>query len=112
MNLMWQPGETVDFLASDHVAAIHRHARLNLLDIVVVNTAPITAAMRRRYAAQGARPVVNDVPRLEELGVRVVGRRLLGPGQQARHDPVATAAAAVDLALEGRRSGSQRSKMR
>ena len=26
VNLMWQPGETVGFQASDHIAAIHRHA--------------------------------------------------------------------------------------
>src|SRR5205807_4681872 len=26
VNLMWQPGETMNFRASDHVAAIQRHA--------------------------------------------------------------------------------------
>jgi len=26
MNLMWQPGETAEFRASDHIRAIHRHA--------------------------------------------------------------------------------------
>ena len=26
VNLMWQPGETIGFRASDHVEALHRHA--------------------------------------------------------------------------------------
>src|ERR1700722_3118287 len=38
MNLMSQPGETTNFRASDHVAAIHRHATMPILDYCVVNS--------------------------------------------------------------------------
>ena len=52
VNLMWQPGETIDFRASDHVRAIQRHAGGNLLDFAVVNTAPISPALRKRMRAR------------------------------------------------------------
>src|SRR6202035_3097249 len=43
VNLMWQPCETTDFRASDHIRAIHRHAGGKLLDYVVINIRPITS---------------------------------------------------------------------
>jgi len=103
VNLMWQPGETMDFTAWDHVAAIHRHARRKLLDCAVVNTYPITGEMRRRYAAEKVFPVENDTPRIEEAGVRVVGATLLADTVKVRHDSRVTAEVAVKLAQEGRR---------
>ena len=39
VNLMWQPGETTEFRASDHIRAIHRHAGGKLLDYAVVKRA-------------------------------------------------------------------------
>ena len=50
VNLMWQPGETNEFTASDHVRAIHQHAGLNLIDVAIMNTRPITATLKSRYA--------------------------------------------------------------
>jgi len=35
---MWQPGETANFRASDHVAALDRHAGRKLIDVCVVKT--------------------------------------------------------------------------
>ncbi|MFN7924791.1 MAG: uridine diphosphate-N-acetylglucosamine-binding protein YvcK [Bryobacteraceae bacterium] len=104
VNLMWQPGETMDFKASDHVEALFRHSMPGLADTVVLNTRPITGSRRRRYAAQRVFPVQNDYPRLAELGLRVVGRNLLARGDKIRHLPQATAAVAVELAQEARAS--------
>lgn len=104
VNLMWQPGETIDFKASDHILAIHRHSIEALVDTVVLNTRPITGSRRRRYAAQQVFPVQNDYPTLSELGLRVVGRNLLSRGETIRHAPDATAAVAVELAQESRAS--------
>src|SRR5262249_28575158 len=61
VNLMWQPGETIDFGASDHVAAIHRHAGRKLIDVVIVNTGKISPDQLERYAAEKAFPVMNDI---------------------------------------------------
>src|SRR5713226_3278500 len=90
VNLMWQPGETIGFRASDHVAAINRHAGMNLVDVVVVNTRSISARQRRKYAAEEVQPVVNDFDRLAQMGVHVTGADLLGEGEIVRHDPRGT----------------------
>lgn len=103
-NLMWQPGETINFTAADHIAALHNHSPFPLADTIVINTRPITGARRRRYAAQRVFPVQNDYPRLADLGLRVVGRNLLARGDHIRHSPQETAAVAVELAQESRAS--------
>ena len=101
VNLMWQPGETIGFRASDHVEALHLHAGMRLLDIAVVNTRAITPRQRRKYAAQKVRPVANDVERLAEMGLQVVATDLLAPGESVRHDPRASADVALQLAKRG-----------
>src|SRR4051794_25395690 len=56
VNLMWQPGETTNFRASDHVRAIHQHAKCKLLDYAITNMRPIKPALKKRYARQDALP--------------------------------------------------------
>jgi uncharacterized cofD-like protein len=102
-NLMWQPWETMHFSAADHLEAIHRHAGRSLVDCVVVNTHHIGGERRRRYAAQKVFPVEVDLPRLEAVGVEVIGRNLLAKGDKVRHDPAAAAAVAIELAARARR---------
>ncbi|MGD0436610.1 MAG: uridine diphosphate-N-acetylglucosamine-binding protein YvcK [Bryobacteraceae bacterium] len=102
VNLMWQPGETVGYRASDHVAAINRHAGGDLLDVVVVNTRAISARQRRKYAAEESQSVLNDVDRLAQMGLQVVAADLLAEGEIVRHDPRATADVAMELARRGR----------
>lgn len=104
VNLMWQPGETIGFRASDHVEAIHQHAGMRLIDVAIVNTQPITARQRRKYAAEKARVVLNDVDRLSEMGLQVVCKDLLASGEIVRHDPGASAEVALQLAKHGRNS--------
>jgi uncharacterized cofD-like protein len=103
VNLMGQPGETIDFRASDHVEAIHRHAYCPLLDTAVLNTGVISQALLAKYAADGARPVENDAARLRELNIEVKIANLLHEGETVRHDPRATAAVVMELAQEGHR---------
>jgi len=102
VNLMWQPGETENFTASDHIRAIQRHAGGKLLDYAIVNTQPIRPALRRRYAHQQALPVENDLERIESMGIRIVGGNFLQESQKVRHNPEEIAAVAVRLAREGR----------
>jgi len=108
VNLMSQPGETNHFRASDHVAAILRHAgrsySRSLIDVCVVNTRPVAARVLNRYRASDAKPVETDLANLERLGLRVIAADLLGMHgvpQKARHDPAAIGAIALDLARQG-----------
>src|SRR5579883_3461759 len=102
-NLMWQPGETTNFRASDHVRAIHRHARGPLLDYVVVNTTAILPDLRKKYARQQAHPVENDLPEIARMGLQVIAEPLVQQGEKVRHDPGLLAAVAIELARAGRR---------
>jgi 2-phospho-L-lactate transferase/gluconeogenesis factor (CofD/UPF0052 family) len=101
---MWQPGETVGYAASDHLRAILEHSAAPVVDYVILNHRRAPAASRRRYAAQNARPVTNDIARLEKLGVKVLTVDLLGEGPEGRvrHDPERTARALVQLARRAR----------
>jgi len=103
VNLMWQPGETSHFTAADHLEAIRRHAGPDMVEYAILNTRPVSEALRARYAQQRAQPVEADLERLREMGVRVVARDLLQEGEKVRHDPEVTARTALELALEGRR---------
>jgi uncharacterized cofD-like protein len=103
VNLMWQPGETINLSASRHVEAILRHARgRKVIDCVVLNSTPIPDALRRKYARQHVAPVENDVARLQQLGMQVVTAELLGDSVLVRHHPQATAEVVVRLAIYGR----------
>ena len=103
VNLMWQPGETTEFRASDHIRAIHRHARGKLLDYAVINIRPITSAMKKRYAREAALPVENDIDAMFRMGLKVLAGNLAHHSGKVRHDPSATAAVILKLAQEGRR---------
>jgi uncharacterized cofD-like protein len=110
VNLMWQPGETLHFSASDHVHAIDQHARKKLIDVVVINTKPIPALLQSKYAVQRAMPVENDVDRLHSMGLKVVARQLAADGEKIRHDPTVLADTTIHLAGEGRRKRSKLKK--
>src|SRR6185437_11945423 len=106
VNLMWQPGETINFSASRHVEAIHAHSRPGLIDCIVVNVAPIRPELRRKYARAHVRPVENDFENLKRLGVKVVTAELFrdtGTAQKKiRHDPAVLASVVIDLASRSR----------
>lgn len=102
-NLMSQPGETTNFRASDHVAAIYRHARRPILDVCVLNTHPIRGRVLESYEAQAAKPVENDIENLEKMGLKVVGADLLRMSgnrtqERIRHDSSVIGAIALELA--------------
>ena len=109
VNLMSQPGETVaNFSASDHVNAIRRHSGRGVIEVCVVNTAPITGPVLSRYRAGAAQPVDNDLENLEAMGLDIVATDLLRmrhvqADERIRHDTGAIAAVALELAQRGRR---------
>ena len=114
VNLMSQPGETTDFSATDHLAALLRHSGLKnggagLIDCAVVNTSTVSSSVRRRYAAEAAAPVEYDSDGIRAMGIEVVEADLLGrtwAGKErrskARHDAAAIASVALALAQRGR----------
>ena len=103
VNLMSQPGETVNFSAADHVRAIQRHCECRVIDVCVVNTGRIRGKILESYQRQAARVVANDVDELRRLGVDVYAAdlvRLQGvrTGAKIRHDANSIAAVTIELA--------------
>jgi uncharacterized cofD-like protein len=105
VNLMWQPGETINFTASHHVQALNQHAGRNIVDCVVLNSQPIPLSLRRRYARAHVEPVENDFEVLSSMGIKVVTADLVGDTdekQKIRHSSSALAEVVVDLASRSR----------
>jgi len=69
-----------------------------LFDYVVLNTSPISRGLARRYEAQRAEPVENDLEAVRALGVEPVLARLLVEDGVARHDPARLARLLLKLA--------------
>ena len=103
VNLMWEPGETTGFRASEHLEVINRHARGRLIDYAVLNTGAIKPALRKRYARENAEQVENDVERIGQMGMNIVAADLVAGSVKVRHNPEAVAEIALRLAGEGRR---------
>lgn len=111
VNLMSQPGETTNFRASDHVAAIQHHCSAPVIDLCVVNTGRIRGNVLERYRRNAARLVENDLDNLGALGVGIHAAdlvRLSGVRRdpKIRHDSEAIAAVAIELAQRARRRKS------
>jgi uncharacterized cofD-like protein len=86
-NLMTQPGETRGYSAAEHLEAISKHVGGNIFDFAVLNNRSFPPLMRERYAAEQAEPVVNDLARIQKLGVCPVCVPLLqAEDGVARHD--------------------------
>jgi uncharacterized cofD-like protein len=102
VNLMWQPGETIEFRASDHVRSILQHAPMLKLDYAILNSRQIRPALRARYARQAAKPVENDAEAIQKLGIEVVISDLLEEHEKVRHNPEIIAGIVLGLAREGR----------
>lgn len=98
-NVMTQPGETTGYTAADHLKAILDHSQPNLLDCVLVNTAPIDTELLARYEAEGAAPVTVDPDALKKLGVSVAIGDLISQEDVVRHDSQRLARAVFRLVL-------------
>jgi uncharacterized cofD-like protein len=85
-NLMTQPRETLRHTAADHVRALGQHAGGKVFDMVILNTRPLSPALLKRYAAQRAEPVLNDLDKVRALGVEPILTELLVEDHVARHD--------------------------
>ncbi len=97
-NIMTQPGETDGYTASDHISALFRHSNGNLLDICLINSAPIPENLLERYAKEGAVPTEIDRENIDGLGVELCMAPLaMANGEFARHNTAALASELMRL---------------
>jgi len=102
-NLMTQPGETTGYALADHLRAIQGHTPRRVIDWVVANRQPASPEVAKRYRAQGAEPVVIDIPDLQKLGYRVILDNLLEQHGVIRHNSARLARLLVEEFLSGSR---------
>lgn len=103
-NLMTQPGETRGYSAAEHLHAIVRHIGRNIFDFALFNSKPFPPSMRKRYAAEDAEPVINDLEKVRALGVSPVCVPLLqSEDGVARHDSGRLSRLLLDLVSQSTR---------
>lgn len=96
-NVMTQPGETDEFSASDHVAALLDHVGPGIVDYAMVNVRVPSAEARDKYAKAGQIFVDPDVDRVRALGIRALPGDYVSETDVVRHDPAKVAARLVSL---------------
>ena len=105
-NLMTQANESLGLTASQHIERIYEHTGAPIFDYAIVNTAPVSADMLLRYAAEGSVPIAPDIDRIEAFGVHcVVGNFLSegsGPESVLRHASDRVTSALLELGRLGR----------
>ncbi|HZD48035.1 MAG TPA: gluconeogenesis factor YvcK family protein [Silvibacterium sp.] len=100
-NLMTQANESLHLTASQHIECIYEHARQPIFDYALVNTAPVSEAVRGRYASEGAEVIAADVERIEAMGIRCVTGDFAAEGDVLRHASDRVAATLLELAMGG-----------
>jgi uncharacterized cofD-like protein len=85
-NLMSQANESLGLTASQHIERIYEHTRAPIFDYALVNTEAFSAETLARYAAEGASPILPDIERIEELGVRVITGDFASEENVVRHN--------------------------
>ncbi|MBS1704621.1 MAG: YvcK family protein [Armatimonadetes bacterium] len=96
-NVMTQPGESDEFTAAEHVAAIQANVDLKVFDHVVCNTGAPSQVTLDKYREFDQYFVEPDVDRVRALGFRVVSGNFMNEADYVRHDPMKVAARLMEI---------------
>ncbi|OYD08162.1 gluconeogenesis factor YvcK family protein [Paludifilum halophilum] len=100
-NVMTQGGETDDYTAADHLAAIHEHVGDRFFDVAIVNNELPPPSIQRQYAVEGATTVLPDIDRMKEYGCEVLAGNFLQYRSVLRHDAARLSRCIVELIGKG-----------
>ena len=84
-NLMTEANESLGLSVAEHIERIYEHAGRPIFDYALVNTCPVSAIIRERYAAEGAEPTKADIERIEAMGIRCITGDFVAEGDLLRH---------------------------
>lgn len=103
-NVMTQPGETDGYDLLDHVEAILRHSRPDLLDYVIGNIEEIPEGILNKYITDGSTPVLlKDEHRntLRNIGIDIIEENLIDIKKNyIRHDNIKLSQLLMDICRE------------
>jgi uncharacterized cofD-like protein len=89
-NLMTQANESLGLSHAQHIDKILAHCGTQggrIFDYALINTAPISPTLLKRYAAEGQQPIEVDLDRIRALGVEPITGNFVQEGDLLRHDP-------------------------
>jgi uncharacterized cofD-like protein len=72
VNIMTEPGETDNFMASDHLKAFENVIGGGIIDYAVVNTGDISKPTLKKYENTSSFPVVADLDNIRKMGIKCV----------------------------------------
>lgn len=89
-NVMTQPGETCGYSVLNHIEALLKHSREDLLDYVIVNKETIPDEVLKKYITDGSKPVMcnkREKEILELKGIAILEENLIDIKKEyIRHD--------------------------
>jgi uncharacterized cofD-like protein len=92
-NIMTQPGETSGYSLNDHLAAIESHAGKGMFSLVLANCGAIPKKIVKKYAKDGANPVIAD--EVTRKMAHVISSDIFSGESYARHDSAKLALAII-----------------
>ena len=104
-NLMTQANESLGLTASQHIAKIIQHAnnvKLPIFDYALINTAPISPTLLKKYALEGQTPIEADLDAIRVLGVEPITGNFVHEGDVLRHDHDRVTETLLELGLRRR----------
>jgi uncharacterized cofD-like protein len=110
INVATQAGETDHFSARDHIEVIDRQLGEGVLDTVLINSNPASAAAIG--PGLGIEPVLPESLGRVDARIAVVARDVVSDQNPLRHDPAKLAAALLEIASEARRGDDGLSDLR
>ncbi|WP_139903913.1 gluconeogenesis factor YvcK family protein [Clostridium thermarum] len=100
-NIMTQPGETDGYDVAEHINAIYKHSKEDILDYIIVNSGQIDAELEEKYKSEGSQLVVTDNNKLKKLGVGIIeGDLIKVRNGYIRHDSEKLAAILIETIME------------
>jgi uncharacterized cofD-like protein len=106
-NLMTQANESLGLTASEHIEKIYEYAHQPIFDYAIINVAPVSESLRRRYASEGAVPIAPDIPRIEALGIRCIAGNFAAEGEVLRHAADRVAETVLRIGAEVKTAGGR-----
>lgn len=77
-NLVTQPGETDDFMVSDHIRVLNKYLGKRKIDIVIANNGTIDKELAIKYASLEQKdPVILDTKETKKENVKIISENLV-----------------------------------
>ncbi len=100
-NVMTQPGETDNYNVKDHVDAILKHCKRQIVDYVIVNKEGIPHNVLEKYYKDGAKPIIltkDQEEFLRQKNIKVIKSRLVDiKNNYIRHDAFRASQIIMDI---------------